>query len=119
MLLLVCLGAWGNEAIAQGIGGGAHMLPVAGQSRAVSGKILTSDDAPIPQAVVYLKNTKTLAVTTFISDQEANYRFQNLTPNTDYEIYAETNGHKSATKTLSAFDTRANVTLNLHIDMKK
>lgn len=88
------------------------------QSRSVSGKVLTPDDAPVAQAVVYLKNTKTLVVKTFISDQDGNYRFQGLTPNTDYEVYAEHAGQRTSTKTLSAFDSRSAVTLNLHLEKK-
>jgi hypothetical protein len=89
------------------------------QSRNLTGQVLTPSDQPLPSAVVYLKNTKTLQVKSFITENDGGYRFHSLAPNVDYEVYAEYQGKKSSTKTVSAFDSRANVTLNLHIDMSK
>jgi len=92
-------------------------MPLAGQAtRTVQGQVMKGGDAPLPGAVVYLKNTKTLAVRTFVSDDKGNYRFASLSPNVDYEIYAEYKGAKSDTKTLSAFDSRATATINLKVN---
>ncbi|MBV9148010.1 MAG: carboxypeptidase regulatory-like domain-containing protein [Acidobacteria bacterium] len=88
------------------------------QTRTVVGQVLTKSDSPIAEAVVYLKNTKTLTVTSFITEKDGGYRFHNLSRNIDYEIYADYQGQKSSTKTISSFDTRSNVTLNIHIDAK-
>ena len=88
------------------------------QSRNVVGQVLTKSDDPIPEAIVYLKNTKTLTIKSFITEKDGAYRFHGLSPNVDYEIYAEYQGQKSPTKTISSFDTRTNVTLNIHIDAK-
>jgi hypothetical protein len=85
------------------------------QSRSLQGQVMDDREAPVPGAVVYLKNTKTLAVKTFIADKEANYRFNALSPSVDYEVYAEFNGKKSDTKTLSSFDTRKTAYINLKI----
>ena len=73
---------------------------------------------PLPGAVVYLKNTKTLAIRTFVSDGTGNYRFASLSPNVDYEVYADFKGSKSDTKTLSAFDSRPTATINLKVSGK-
>lgn len=88
------------------------------QGRNLTGQVLGQGDAPLPEAIVYLKNTKTLAVKSFIAEKDGGYRFHGLSPNVDYEIYAEYQGQKSSLKTLSSFDNRANVTLNLHISSK-
>lgn len=88
------------------------------QGRNLTGQVLGQGDAPLPEAIVYLKNTKTLAVKSFIAEKDGGYRFHGLSPNVDYEIYAEYQGQKSSLKTLSSFDNRANVTLNLHISPK-
>src|SRR5579872_1060368 len=88
------------------------------QSRNLVGQVLTKSDAPISEAVVYLKNTKTLTIKSFITEKDGGYRFHGLTQNVDYEIYADYQGQKSATKTISSFDTRTNITLNIHIDAK-
>ena len=41
-----------------------------------------------------------------------------LSPNVDYEVYAQYQGKKSDTKTVSQFDSRAQVNINLRIDTK-
>jgi hypothetical protein len=88
------------------------------QVRNLSGQVFTKSDSPISEAVVYLKNTKTLTIKTFITEKDGGYRFPGLSPAVDYEIYADYQGQKSPTKTISSFDTRSNVTLNLHVDTK-
>jgi hypothetical protein len=88
------------------------------QGRNVAGQVLSKGDAPLSEAIVYLKNTKTLTIKSVITEKDGGYRFHGLTQNIDYEIYAEYQGQKSGSKTLSAFDNRSNVTLNIHIDVK-
>jgi len=41
-----------------------------------------------------------------------------LSPNIDYEVYAQYNGRKSDTKTVSQFDNRNQVNINLKVDTK-
>ena len=83
------------------------------ESRALIGRVLSSQDEPVPKAVVYLKNTKNLLIKTYITDSDGSYRFTALAVNVDYEVYAEHQGLRSDTKTLSSFDSRkqANMTL--------
>jgi hypothetical protein len=88
-------------------------------SRTLSGTVQDKSDQPISNAVVYLKNTKTLAIKTYIAQTDGAYRFPELGLNVDYEIYAQKDGKKSNTKTLSQFDDRAKPTINLQIDTKK
>ena len=86
--------------------------------RALVGQVVDKSDNPLPNAIVYLKNTKTLAVKTFIAQQDGTYRFHALSPNVDYEVHAEMNGKSSDTKTLSAFDSRKESRINLRLDVK-
>lgn len=88
-------------------------------SRLLTGTVLDKSDKPISNAVVYLKNTKTLAVKTYIAQNDGTYRFPELSPNVDYDVYAEKDGRKSGTKTLSQFDDRAQANINLKIDTNK
>jgi protocatechuate 3,4-dioxygenase beta subunit len=88
------------------------------QMRSVTGQVLSKADSPIPEAIVYLKNTKTLTIKSFITEKDGGYRFHGLSPNVDYEIYADYQGQKSSTKTISSFDNRNAITLNIHIDAK-
>ena len=88
------------------------------QYRTLTGHVVGAQDDAIAKAVVYLKNTKTLAVKTYISDDDGSYRFPALSTTVDYEVYAEHNGQRSDTKTLSAFDNRKQVNITLRIKGK-
>jgi Carboxypeptidase regulatory-like domain len=90
-----------------------------GNTRSVSGEVTGPDDAPVDGAVVQLKNTKTLDIRSFITQDHGNYRFNGLSPDIDYELHAEFNGMSSSTKTLSAFDDRKAATINLKLNEKK
>ena len=85
------------------------------QLRSVNGRVTGDTDAPLKDAIVYIKNTRTLAVKTYIADDAGKYQFNALLPNTDYEIFAESKGKKSDKRTLSSFDSRKDVTINLRI----
>ena len=84
--------------------------------RNLAGTVIDKSDHPVPSAIVYLKNMRTLAVLTFIAQDDGSYRFNNLSPSVDYEVRAESNGHKSASKTLSSFDTRKQAHINLKLE---
>jgi hypothetical protein len=86
--------------------------------RTLVGQVVDKGDNAIPNAIVYLKNTKTLAVKTYIAQQDGNYRFHALSPNVDYEVHAELNGKSSDVKTLSSFDSRKEARINLRLDLK-
>jgi hypothetical protein len=84
--------------------------------RLLHGKVLDPQDNPLPDAVVYVTNTRTRAVKTYIVSTDGTYRFPALSAAIDYEIYAQYKGHKSDTKSLSQFDDRSDVYLDLKID---
>ena len=86
--------------------------------RLLTGHVVDHQDAPLPGSIVYLTNTRTRAVKTYIVGKDGQYRFPSLSLNTDYELYAQYNGRKSDTKTVSQFDSRPNVNINLRIDTK-
>jgi hypothetical protein len=85
-------------------------------TRLLTGRVIDHQDSALPNAVVYLTNTRTRAVKTYIVGQDGAYRFPSLSPNIDYEVYAQYNGRKSDTKTVSQFDNRQTVNINLKID---
>jgi hypothetical protein len=90
------------------------------QLRTVRGVVVDkSSEAPVPSAVVFLKNTRTNAVRSYIADEEGNYRFSGLDPNVDYEIHAEKDGAKSTTRTISSFDNKKEMVFPLKIERKK
>ncbi len=85
------------------------------QVRTLTGEVMNQQGKPLAGAIVFLKNSKTMAVKTFIAGQDGAYRFNALSPNVDYEVYAEHNGKKSDAKTLSSFDSRKTAYINLKI----
>jgi hypothetical protein len=86
------------------------------EQRVVQGKVTDGANAPIKGAVVYLKDSRSLAVKSFFSDAEGEYRFGQLSQNSDYQIWAENNGKKSAVKTISSFDNKNQFNINLKVD---
>jgi hypothetical protein len=87
--------------------------------KTVRGLITDKAETPMPASVVFLKNTRSNAIRSYISDDAGNYRFSGLDPNVDYEIHAEKDGAKSQTRTISSFDSKKDIILNLKIDKKK
>jgi Carboxypeptidase regulatory-like domain len=87
--------------------------------RIVQGRVLDKADVVVPGAVVYLKDGHSLAVKSFISNDQGGYRFGQLSQNTDYELWAESNGKKSSVKTISSFDNKNQIFLDLKIDTGK
>ena len=84
--------------------------------RLLFGKVLDKQDNPLSDAVVYVTNTRSRAVKTYIVGQDGTYRFPALSTAIDYEVYAQYKGGKSDTKTLSQFDERTQVYIVLKVD---
>lgn len=88
-------------------------------SKTLTGTVSDKSDRPIAGAVVYLKNSKTLVVKSFFAEDNGSYRFPQLALNTDYEVWAEKDGKKSSTKSVSQFDDRYAPIIDLRIDLNK
>jgi uncharacterized surface anchored protein len=86
--------------------------------RVVQGKVYAASGAAQAGAVVYLKNEKSLEIKTYISTQDGMYRFGQLGTGEDYQLWAEFGGHKSKTRTISAFDAKKIIDVALHIEDK-
>jgi hypothetical protein len=87
--------------------------------RVVQGRVMDKSSATLQGAVVYLKDGRSLSVKSYISDEKGGYRFGQLSQNTDYEIWAEHNGKKSPVKTISSFDNKNQIYIDLKIDAGK
>jgi hypothetical protein len=84
--------------------------------RAVQGKVVDKADAGLKGAVVYLKDGHTLSVKSYIAGDDGSYRFGQLAQNTDYTVWAESDGKKSAVRNISSFDTRNEFNITLKIE---
>ncbi len=89
------------------------------QLRTVRGVVTDKSDNPLSGSVVFLKNARTNSVRSSYTDDTGSYRFSGLDPNADYELHAEKEGAKSPIRTVSSFDGRKDIVLNLKIDKKK
>jgi len=87
--------------------------------RTVHGSVVDKNDNSVPTSVVYLLNVKTQDVKTYIADDAGNYRFSGLDPNVDYELHAEHGVMMSPTRTVSSFDSRRDIALNLKLSRAK
>lgn len=84
-------------------------------AKTVQGKVLSSRDAPISGAIVYLQDGKTNSIRSFISTADGSYHFGQLATDTDYQIWARYKNQKSETRGVSSYDSRPKVVINLHI----
>ncbi len=87
--------------------------------RLVQGVVRNSDDQPQANAVVYLQDQKNLEVRTFIVQPDGRYRFGQMSPDVDYQLWAQFKGHKSKTRSISSFDSKKEFDFDLKIDTSK
>lgn len=93
-------------------------IPAAAQNlgqRAVSGSVLDGNSALLGGATVFLKNLKTKSIRSFTSDPNGKFRFAQVNMAEDHELWAEKDGKKSATKTVSSWDSRKDFVCELKV----
>ena len=90
-----------------------------GDSRTVRGTVIDKAENPLASAVVYMKNTLTNDVRTYITDTSGAFRFNGLDPHVDYELHAEHDNLTSNTRTISSFDTRKEIIVPVKVDKEK
>ncbi|MGB8478629.1 MAG: carboxypeptidase-like regulatory domain-containing protein [Acidobacteriaceae bacterium] len=95
--------------------------PVAAQTtqRSVQGRVVNQNDVPIRSAIVYLSNQHTLTVESYITQEDGAYRFEQMSPNDDYKLWAKVDGKTSKPKILSSFDDRPVFRVIIRIDTGK
>ena len=102
----VPIGFYGMRAMAQQRGP---------EQRSVQGKVVDGSSAVVSGAVVYLKDDHSLSVKSYITNSDGTFRFGQLAQSTDYELWAESNGKKSPTKTISSFDSKNRFFIDLKL----
>lgn len=87
--------------------------------RNVKGIVELPDDSPAQGAVVKIKNLKNLEVRSYITQTDGRYHFQNLSTSVDYELQAEYKDLSSSKRTLSIYDSRLDMIINLKLEPRK
>ncbi len=87
--------------------------------RTVQGVVTDAQGEAVNGAVVQLKNTKTLQIRSFITQDKGAYYFHGLSRDVDYELRADYKDATSGSKTLSSFDSRKLAVMNLKLAAKK
>lgn len=89
-------------------------------TRVLKGVVRDPEDNLVDGAVVKVKDTKSLAIRSYITKADGAFSFQGLAVGTDYELRAELrDGSSSPVKILSVFDNRREPVINLKIEPKK
>ena len=83
--------------------------------RVVMGSVVDANSAPVAGATVFLKNLKTKSIRSYTSNSNGRFRFAQVNMSDDYDLWAEKDGKKSATKTVSSWDARKDFETELKI----
>lgn len=117
--LVLCLGLASPAASAAQVSlqrGPVNRGPI---ERIAQGAVVDKAGTVLGGAVVYLKNSHTNAVKTYIADSDGRFRFGQLSQNTDYELWAESNGVRSKSKVISSFNSENQFNFTLKVDAAK
>lgn len=83
-------------------------------TRTVKGQVTDENEDGI-RAIVQLKNTRTLDVKSFHTNDAGQFYFHGLDLNVDYELKALAEGKQSKTRTVSSFDSRTELIYNFKL----
>ena len=85
----------------------------------VDGTVEDGAKAPVAGAVVYLENPKSLDVQSYLSDNQGHYHFNHISPQTDYDLWAEQNGLQSKHQFISQFSSHVDFHYTLKLTPAK
>jgi hypothetical protein len=97
----------------------AHAAVSVPIERVADGQVVSKANTPVSGAIVFLKDSRSQSIRTFICDQQGHFHFGQLTQDTDYQLWAEANGARSKTKAISSFDSKNDYNFTLKIDATK
>lgn len=86
--------------------------------RSVHGVVLDARNRPLSGAIVYLKNTRTQAMQTVITDARGTFSFHQMQANVAYQLYAEWQHQRSPVRTDSAYEVAPDLRLDLKIPIE-
>lgn len=99
-----------------GLGNINNNTPTAPAQRVLQGVVQDKDGVPLKGATVYLKDDRSKKVRSMTADEKGSFRFVQLSRTAEYEIWATVQDKKSATKSVTSFETRDDITRNLKVE---
>jgi hypothetical protein len=85
-------------------------------TRTVEGTVTNAANQPVAKAVVQLKNTKTLQIRSFITQEDGSYHFAGLGTDVEYQLKADHEDATTSWKTLSVFNSKKTAVINLKLN---
>jgi Carboxypeptidase regulatory-like domain len=95
---------------------GQNKLPP--NTRVIEGVVVDAQGAPVPNAIVLLKDTKTLQIRSYLAQQDGNYHFFGLSTDVNYQVRAHNGEMTSPWKLVSVFNSRDHVKIELKLKKK-
>ena len=83
--------------------------------RVVEGNVVDANAATVAGATVFLKNLKSKSIRSYTSEANGKFYFAQVNMIDEYDMWAEKDGKKSASKTVSSWDSRKDFTTELKL----
>ena len=83
--------------------------------RTVLGTVVNSSGAPYDGAVVYLQDTKSMIIRSYVANHGGQFHFNQISSDTDYQVWAEMNKSRTKKKTISMFSSHLKFTYKFKI----
>lgn len=83
--------------------------------RVVEGNVVDANAATVAGATVFLKNLKSKSIRSYTSEANGKFYFAQVNMIDEYDLWAEKDGKKSPTKTVSSWDSRKDFTTELKL----
>jgi Carboxypeptidase regulatory-like domain len=83
--------------------------------RVVNGVVLSADGGILTGATVFLRNTKNKSIRSYTTAADGHFRFAQVNMADDFDLWAEKDSKKSPSKTVSSWDSRKEVAVELRI----
>ncbi|MGB6688183.1 MAG: carboxypeptidase-like regulatory domain-containing protein [Terracidiphilus sp.] len=96
------------------VGAPAAMAQNLGQ-RIVEGRVIDANSPAVSGATVFLQNLKSKSIRSYTSESDGKFRFTQVNMADDYDLWAEKGSRKSATKSISSWDSRIDIQCELRL----
>lgn len=88
-------------------------------ARTVSGSVTDASKEPLRGAVVQIEAADTLAIQSYITDEQGTYHFRELRSDVDYTLWGTFRGNKSKTYSIGKFDKQLDRTIPITVVLDK